>query len=136
VDVGAMDGAEGDVAFCMGKDTSGNLAAATKAFNERFPEIKAELIEFSTSADEQRAQSVQRQEAESGECDVFWADVIWTAEVDLRHDAVHGDAQGGDHPGDARVGRLRREAVGHAAADPRRVPLLPDRPGLRPPETW
>jgi hypothetical protein len=67
VDVGAMDGAEGDVAFCMGKDTSGNLAAATKAFNERFPEIKAELIEFSTSADEQRAQFVQRQEAKSGE---------------------------------------------------------------------
>jgi hypothetical protein len=67
VDVGAMDGAEGDVAFCMGKDTSGNLAAATKAFNERFPEIKAEPIEFSTSADEQRAQFVQRQEAKSGE---------------------------------------------------------------------
>ncbi|HEX5782415.1 MAG TPA: ABC transporter substrate-binding protein, partial [Solirubrobacteraceae bacterium] len=80
LDVGAMDGAEGDIAFCMGKDTSGNLTAATKAFNEQFPEINAKLIEFSTSADEQRAQFVQRQEAKSGECDVFWADVIWTAE--------------------------------------------------------
>jgi multiple sugar transport system substrate-binding protein len=80
VDVGAMEGAKGDIAFCMGKDTSGNLTAATEAFNEQFPDVKAELIEFSTSADEQRAQFVQRQEAESGECDVFWADVIWTAE--------------------------------------------------------
>jgi multiple sugar transport system substrate-binding protein len=80
VDVKAMEGAEGDIAFCMGKDTSGNLTAATKSFNEQFPEIRAELIEFSTSADEQRAQFVQRQEAKSGECDVFWADVIWTAE--------------------------------------------------------
>jgi multiple sugar transport system substrate-binding protein len=80
VDVGAMKGAEGDIAFCMGKDTSGNLKAAVKSFNEQFPEVGVELIEFSTSADEQRAQFVQRQEAKSGECDVFWADVIWTAE--------------------------------------------------------
>ena len=80
VDVAAMEGAKGDIAFCMGKDTSGNLTAAAKAFNEEFPEVNAELIEFSTSADEQRAQFVQRQEAESGECDVFWADVNWTAE--------------------------------------------------------
>jgi multiple sugar transport system substrate-binding protein len=80
VDVKAMEGAEGDIAFCMGKDTSGNLTAATKAFNEQYPEVRAELIEFSTSADEQRSQFVQRQEAKSGECDVFWADVIWTAE--------------------------------------------------------
>ena len=80
VEVGAMDGAKGDVTFCMGKDTSGNMIAAVKSFNEKNPDVKAELIEFSTSADEQRAQFVQRQEAESGECDVFWADVIWTAE--------------------------------------------------------
>ena len=80
VDVASMDNAKGDVNFCMGKDTSGNMIAATKSFNEEQSDVKVELIEFSTSADEQRAQFVQRQEAKSGECDVFWSDVIWTAE--------------------------------------------------------
>jgi len=38
------------------------------------------LLEFSTSADEQRSQFIQRQQAKSGECDIFSSDVIWTAE--------------------------------------------------------
>jgi multiple sugar transport system substrate-binding protein len=38
------------------------------------------LLEFPESADEQRNQFTQRQRAESGECDGFEADVIWTAE--------------------------------------------------------
>jgi multiple sugar transport system substrate-binding protein len=38
------------------------------------------LLEFPASADEQRNQFVQRQEAQSGDCDVFYSDVIWTAE--------------------------------------------------------
>jgi multiple sugar transport system substrate-binding protein len=80
IDVAAMDGAKGDVTFCTGKDTSGDKTAAVKSFNEEHPEINLEMIEFSTSADEQRAQFVQRQEAKSGECDVFYSDVIWTAE--------------------------------------------------------
>jgi multiple sugar transport system substrate-binding protein len=80
IDVAAMDGAKGDVTFCTGKDTSGDKTAAVKSFNEEHPEIELEMIEFPASADEQRAQFVQRQEAESGECDVFYSDVIWTAE--------------------------------------------------------
>jgi multiple sugar transport system substrate-binding protein len=80
IDVGSMEGAKGDVTFCLGKDTSGDKTAAIKRFNEQNPEIKADMLEFSTSADEQRTQFVQRQEAKSGECDVFYADVIWTAE--------------------------------------------------------
>ncbi|HWM07765.1 MAG TPA: ABC transporter substrate-binding protein [Solirubrobacteraceae bacterium] len=80
VDVAAMDGAKGEVTFCTGKDTSGDKTAAVKSFNEEHPDINVELLEFSASADEQRAQFVQRQEAESGECDVFYSDVIWTAE--------------------------------------------------------
>ena len=75
-----MEGASGDVTFCLGKDTSGDKTAAIKTFNEQNPDIKADMLEFSTSADEQRTQFVQRQEASSGECDVFYADVIWTAE--------------------------------------------------------
>jgi len=80
IDPASMDGATGDVTFCLGKDTSGDKTAAIKRFNESQSEIKADMLEFSTSADEQRTQFVQRQEAQSGECDVFYADVIWTAE--------------------------------------------------------
>jgi multiple sugar transport system substrate-binding protein len=68
------------VTYCTGKDTSGAQKYAIEEFNKANPEINARLLEFSTSADEQRTQFVQRQEAKSGECDVFYADVIWTAE--------------------------------------------------------
>ena len=80
IDPASMEGAEGDVTYCTGKDTSGAQKFAIDEFNKANPEIKAKLLEFSTSADEQRTQFVQRQEAQSGECDVFYADVIWTAE--------------------------------------------------------
>jgi multiple sugar transport system substrate-binding protein len=80
IDPASMDSAKGDVTYCLGKDTSGDKTAAIKRFNKENPDIKAEMLEFSTSADEQRTQFVQRQEAKSGECDVFYADVIWTAE--------------------------------------------------------
>jgi multiple sugar transport system substrate-binding protein len=80
IDIKAMDSAKGDVTICMGKDTGGDVTAAVKAFNAQGNGVTAKLLEFSTSADEQRQQFVQRQEAKSGECDVFSADVIWTAE--------------------------------------------------------
>ena len=51
-----------------------------KAFNKANPEINVKLLEFPESADEQRNQFVQRQEAKSADCDVFHSDVIWTAE--------------------------------------------------------
>jgi multiple sugar transport system substrate-binding protein len=80
IDVNSMKNAKGDVTLCMGKDTSGDKTALVKQFNQQNPGIHAKLLEFSTSADEQRAQFVQRQQAKSGECDVFYSDVIWTAE--------------------------------------------------------
>jgi multiple sugar transport system substrate-binding protein len=80
IDVKSMDNAKGDVTICMGKDTGGDVTAAVKAFNAQNNGVRAKLLEFSTSADEQRQQFVQRQEAKSGECDVFSSDVIWTAE--------------------------------------------------------
>ena len=69
-----------DVSFCTGKDTSGSKTAGVKAFNKANPGITVKLIEFPESADEQRNQFVQRQEAKSADCDVFYSDVIWTAE--------------------------------------------------------
>jgi multiple sugar transport system substrate-binding protein len=80
IDPGSMDSAKGNVSFCTGKDTSGSKTAGVKAFNQANPGHTVKLIEFPESADEQRNQFVQRQEATADDCDVFYADVIWTAE--------------------------------------------------------
>jgi multiple sugar transport system substrate-binding protein len=80
IDPGSMDSAKGNISFCTGKDTSGSKTAGIKAFNQANPGIKVKLIEFPESADEQRNQFVQRQEAKAADCDVFYSDVIWTAE--------------------------------------------------------
>ena len=75
-------GATGNVTYCTGKDTSGAQKEALKTFNAKFKAqgLTAKLLEFPESADEQRNQFIQRQEAKSPECDIFFSDVIWTAE--------------------------------------------------------
>src|SRR5215211_3613669 len=77
-----MDGAKGAVTYCTGKDTSGAQKESVKLFNQQNSAngLTAKLLEFPESADEQRNQFIQRQEAKSGECDIFYSDVIWTAE--------------------------------------------------------
>jgi len=74
--------ATGQVTYCTGKDTSGGQKASVKEFNtlNKSKGLSAKLLEFPESADEQRNQFIQRQEAKSGECDIFYSDVIWTAE--------------------------------------------------------
>jgi multiple sugar transport system substrate-binding protein len=85
IDPASMEGAEGEVTTCGGKDTTGSKKAGTEAFNDQNPGITVKLLEFPESADEQRNQFVQRQEAKSGECDVFYSDVIWTAEFAIQN---------------------------------------------------
>ena len=80
IDPASMDSAKGEVTYCQGKDTTGFLKTWTDAFNEANPEVTLKTVEFPPSADEQRNQFIQRQQAKSGDCDVFSADVIWTAE--------------------------------------------------------
>ena len=80
IDVAAMDSAKGDVTYCTGKDTSGDMVEGLKEFNKANPDLNAKLLEFPESADEQRNQFIQRQRAKSGDCDGFEADVVWTAE--------------------------------------------------------
>lgn len=82
IDVKSMDSAKGTVTYCQGKDTSGNAHYMIDAFNKKFSSqgLTAKLNEFPASADEQRNQFIQRQQAKSGDCDVFSSDVIWTAE--------------------------------------------------------
>src|SRR3954465_14868883 len=73
--------AKGSVTYCQGKDTSGNAHYMIAQFNKKYgPNLTAKLVEFPASADEQRNQFIQRQQAKSGDCDVFSSDVIWTAE--------------------------------------------------------
>ena len=80
IDVAAMDNAKGDVTYCTGKDTSGDLKQGVAEFNKANPGMNVKLLEFPESADEQRNQFIQRQRAKSADCDGFEADVIWTAE--------------------------------------------------------
>jgi multiple sugar transport system substrate-binding protein len=72
--------AKGDVAWCIGKDTSGAYGTAIDLFKKENPNVNVQLVELPESADEQRTQLVQRLRAESDECDVLGMDVIWTAE--------------------------------------------------------
>ena len=81
IDPKSADTAKGTVTYCQGKDTSGNAHYMIDQFNKKYgPNLKAKLFEFPASADEQRNQFIQRQQAKSGDCDVFSSDVIWTAE--------------------------------------------------------
>jgi multiple sugar transport system substrate-binding protein len=72
--------AKGNVAWCIGKDTSGAYGTAIDLFKKANPNVTVKLVELPESADEQRAQLVQRLRAKSAECDVLGMDVIWTAE--------------------------------------------------------
>jgi multiple sugar transport system substrate-binding protein len=82
IDPNSMKTAKGTVKFCQGKDTTGAVAAMKKNFNAKFASrgLKMQFIEFPASADEQRNQFIQREQAKSADCDVFGSDVIWTAE--------------------------------------------------------
>ena len=64
-----MDSAKGDVTYCTGKDTSGDLKQGIEDFNKANPGMTAKLLEFPESADEQRNQFIQRQRAKSADCD-------------------------------------------------------------------
>jgi multiple sugar transport system substrate-binding protein len=85
IDPASIEGAKGEITACGGKDTTGSKKAGVETFNAQNPEITVKLLEFPESADEQRNQFVQRQEAKSGECDVFYSDVIWTAEFAIQN---------------------------------------------------
>ena len=80
IDLSLADDAKGTVRYCQGKDTAGDAKDWVKTFNAKNTGVTVELVEFSPDAGQQRNSFVQRQEAKSGDCDMFSADVIWTAE--------------------------------------------------------
>lgn len=71
---------KGTVTWCIGKDTTGAFSQVIKLYNQSHPGVTVKLLELPTSADQQRTQLVQREQAKSPECDVLGMDVIWTAE--------------------------------------------------------
>lgn len=73
---------KGTITYCSGKDTTGAAAYVVAQFNAKYGAqgYHANLVQFPASADQQRAQFIQRQQAKSSSCDVFSSDVIWTAE--------------------------------------------------------
>src|SRR3954451_6455661 len=83
IDLKSMDNPpKGTLKYCQGKDTTGDAHAKVAAFNKKFGSqgYKVTLTEFPASADQQRTQFIQRQQAKSDDCDVFSSDVVWTAE--------------------------------------------------------
>ena len=82
IDVSLMDGAKGEVVYCIGKDITGELKDWIGKFNAKYEGQGLSVVarELPASADQQRNQFIQFQQAKSGDCDVFNSDVIWTAE--------------------------------------------------------
>jgi multiple sugar transport system substrate-binding protein len=82
IDPKSADNAKGTVSLCTGADTAGDKKAGIADFNAKYASqgVKAKLVQFPTSATDQRAQAIQRLQAKSTACDVYVADVIWTAE--------------------------------------------------------
>ena len=70
----------GPIVYAQGKDFSGNLKGEIDEWNAAHPNEQVTFRELPESADEQRAQMIQRGQAKSGEYAVMSVDVVWTAE--------------------------------------------------------
>jgi multiple sugar transport system substrate-binding protein len=80
-------GAEGTVTYCTGADTVTSEDGRTQhqtavdAFNAQFgPDVHAKLRQFADDASQQYAQISQLLQEHSGDCDVIYSDVVWTAD--------------------------------------------------------
>jgi multiple sugar transport system substrate-binding protein len=80
IDVNSMNNAKGNVTYCTGKDTSGDIKEGIATFNKQNPGMHAKILEFPEDAGQQHDQFSQRQRAKTPDCDVFESDVVWTAE--------------------------------------------------------
>lgn len=70
----------GSVTWCIGKDTTGAFQQVINLYQQANPKVHVNLLQLPTSADQQRTQIVQREQAKSPECDILGMDVTWTAE--------------------------------------------------------
>ncbi|MGI8803122.1 MAG: extracellular solute-binding protein [Solirubrobacteraceae bacterium] len=75
----------GTVTYCTGADNVVSKGAtqhktAVDAFRRKFPGLKVVLRTFSKDSSEQDAQFTQLLGQGSSDCDVFYSDVVWTAD--------------------------------------------------------
>lgn len=77
-----IDNAQGTVTLCTGADVTGARNKARNDFNRRFADdgLRANFMEFGEQADQQYESFSALQRAESDDCDVFYSDVVWTAD--------------------------------------------------------
>jgi len=88
IDVDSMRNARGRINFCTGKDVVTSSDGRTrqheksvKDFNAQFgPDLHVNLIQFSDQAPLQYKRFSREQRAHSDSCDVFYSDVVWTAD--------------------------------------------------------
>jgi multiple sugar transport system substrate-binding protein len=80
IDPASIDNASGAVTLCAPALTVEAAKAAVKQATDEAQGLEVDVITLPDAADEQNAQFVRRQRAQSGECDVFESDVVWTAQ--------------------------------------------------------
>jgi multiple sugar transport system substrate-binding protein len=88
IDPRSMSNARGTVTYCTSADVvsgkDGGMHQHRQAvtdFNDRFgPDLHVDLSQFPQEATQQYEQFSRIQRRHSGECDVFYSDVTWTAE--------------------------------------------------------
>ena len=88
IDVGLMPNARGRVNYCTGKDvvksrdgTTYQHRQAVIDFNAKFePDLRANLVMFPEEASLQYGRFSRDQRKRLGQCDVFYSDVVWTAD--------------------------------------------------------
>lgn len=80
VDPATIEAAKGKVTICAPALTVEAAKAAVKQAATEASGLDVDVITLPDAADEQNAQFVRRQRAQSGECDVFESDVVWTAQ--------------------------------------------------------
>ncbi len=80
IDPASIADAKGSVTLCAPALTVQAAKAAVKQAATASSGLTVQVITLPDAADEQNAQFVRRQRAQSGECDVFESDVVWTAQ--------------------------------------------------------
>ena len=87
IDPGSMSSGQGTVSYCTGQDVVTSRdgrrqhATAIEGFNKKFgPELHANLVEFADEAPQQYEAFSRDQRNRTGQCDVFYSDVTWTAD--------------------------------------------------------
>lgn len=81
LDPGIMKDAHGTVTLCTGFGGVGAQTKAVNDFNGRFsPDLHANVVHLPQDADQQYEQFSRLQRARSGRCDVYYSDIVWTAD--------------------------------------------------------